>query len=312
MPPRKRRRVDSFSVTESECESENETIIETDPESESDSDFDIDIESYIQSFNFKLRSWTVKFNINLVALTFLLKLLREQGFSHLPKDARTLLQTPKTVPVTNIGPNKFWYRSLIDKLKELCKIKNFPKNLELGIHIDGFPPFVSSKLEFWPIQCWIKGVVMKPFIIGLHFGSSKPTSIELFLRPLLNELHELLHAGLNVKLNGFVKNYPVKVYQWILDRPARSLLKCIIGHSGYYSCERCEEEGVYLCQPDKDGKKKKRSGHVCLVGTDAPLRTNETFRNRKQEEHHTGITKIIIKNSELFFNRIVLDTPSFC
>lgn len=294
MASRKRRSVDSDRQIEYECKSDNESENDIDPESDSDSDFEVDIGNYIQSFNFKLRSWGVKFNINLIALTFLLKLLREQGFTNLPKDARTLLQTPRKVDVTDIGPNQFLYRSLIEKLKELCKIKKFPKLLELGIHIDGFPPFVSSKLEFWPIQCWIKGIDMKPFIIGLHFGSSKPTSIELFLRPLVNELHEPLETGLNVKLNGSVMNYPVKIYQWILDRPARSLLKCIIGHSGYYSCERCEQAGVYLCQPGKNNNsKKKAAGHVCLVGTNAPLRTDKTFRDRQQEEHHTGMKKMI-------------------
>lgn len=99
-------------------------------------------------------------------------------------------------------------------------------------------------------------------------------------------------------MKGSVTKFAVKIHQMILDAPARAFLKCIMGHSGYFSCERCEEEGEYLRQPEDDtteasqkkqkGKNKKKSGHVCLIRTDAPLRTDLSFRTQQQEEHHHG------------------------
>lgn len=285
-----------YSDSENDLDSISGSDFESDSASESDAD--IDIETYTKSFSFKLRKWAVTYNISLMALTFLLKILIEEGFTYLPKDARTLLGTPRSVNVTKIGEGFYWYRSLKEKLVKICKKRKCPSLLELGIHMDGFPPFNGSKLEFWPIQCWIKGLKMKPFFVGLHLGASKPTSLESFLRPLLNDLHDLIENGLEIKVNGTITNFMVKVYQMILDAPARAFVKCIIGHSGYFSCEKCEEEGVYLVRPEKqnDGenpsKKRKQNpkqkGHVCLIGTDAPLRTDGSFRSQSQEEHHHG------------------------
>lgn len=228
-----------------ECGSDSEI------DSEYESESEIDIETLVESFRFKLRKWAVTYNISLMALTFLLKMLIEEGFTYLPKDGRTLLHTPRSVKVTKIGNGTYWYRSLKQKLIQICKMRKCPTLLELGIHCDGWSPFKSSKFEFWPIQCWIKGLKMRPFFVGLHC-QSKPTSLELFLRPLLNDLKDLYENGLQVKINGALTNFIVNVHQMIFDAPARAFLKCIIGHSGYFSCEMCEEEGVYLVQPETE------------------------------------------------------------
>lgn len=288
------------SGSEFETDLDSKSGSDSESDTGSENDLEIDIETFVRSFRFKLRKWAVTYNISLMALTFLLKMLRDEGFISLPKDARTLLQTPRSVKVTKIGDGSYWYRSLKEKLIQICKKRKCPTLLELGIHCDGFPPFKSSKLEFWPIQCWIRNLKMRPFFVGLHFGTSKPTSLELFLRPLLNDLHDLLKNGLQIKINGLISNFVVKIHQMIFDAPARAFLKCIIGHSGYFSCEKCEEEGVYLRQPveennegnpSKKAKKnpKNSGGHVCLIGTDAPLRTDESFRTQVQEDHHHGM-----------------------
>lgn len=70
------------------------------------------------------------------------------------------------------------------------------------------------------------------------------------------------------------KTYSIEVYMFVFDAPARAYLKCIKGHGGYFSCERCTEEGDYV------------SDHVCLIRTNASLRTDISFRSREQPEHH--------------------------
>jgi len=54
---------------------------------------------------------------------------------------------------------------------------------------------------------------------------------------------------LELNLNGLAHNgkvYQVDFKAIIADAPARSLLKCIIGHGGYEACERCTQREVHL------------------------------------------------------------------
>lgn len=98
---------------------------------------------------------------------------------------------------------------------------------------------------------------MRAFFVALYKGDSKPPSAEVFLRQFLDEIHELSGYGLDVSINGVDKLFEIKVDKFILDSPARSFLKCIIAHNGYFSCERCEEEGVSLRKVDRNVKSTK-------------------------------------------------------
>lgn len=255
-------------------------------------DLDFDVFAYIRTLNFEIRKWAVRNNIKQIALSELLTILRKRRHNSLPKDARTLLKTPKTVEVTKMESGQCWYGGLKTKLGDICKKKNCPDLLELNIHIDGTPIYKSSKSEFWPVQCDVKGIEMKPFFVQIFKGTSKPESAEIFMRPLLNEIHELLANGLSVTVNDEPKMFHIRINMFILDAPARAFLKCIIGHGGYFSCERCEEPGEFInkvavnIKNKRSKNKAKNAGHVCLVGTNAPLRTNESFRHKENEKHH--------------------------
>lgn len=254
------------------------------------SEFGFDVFAYIKTLDFELRKWAIKNNIRLFALSELLKILKKRGHPSLPIDARTLLKTPKKVNVFKMGSGECWYGGLTNKLTDLCKKNECPDTLNLTIHIDGTPIYKSSKSDFWPIQCSVKGIKMKAFFVQIYKGPSKPDSAELYIRPLLNEIHQLLASGLSVIINGHTNMFQIRIDKFILDAPARAFLKCIIAHSGYFSCERCEEEGEYLCKVERNVKSKnttkKNAGHVCLIGTNAPLRTDESFRNQDNEQHH--------------------------
>ncbi len=144
-------------------------------------------------------------------------------------DARTILKTPKKVDVLKMGSGECWYGGLKDKLIDECKKRNCPDVLELTIHIDGTPIYKSSKSEVWPVQCSINGIYMKAFFVQIYKGSFKPDSAELYIRPLLNEIHELVAYGLPVALNTHTKVYEIRIDKFLLDSPARAFLKCIIG-----------------------------------------------------------------------------------
>ncbi|KAG4076860.1 hypothetical protein HA402_006570 [Bradysia odoriphaga] len=172
-----------------------------------------------------------------------------------------------------MGSGEFWYGGLREKLTELCKKNNHGSKLvELNIHIDGTPVYKNSKAEFWPVQCDIKNIEMKPFFVEIYQGSSKPTSAELFLRPLLNEIHELSLDGLSVIINGKEKMFGMRIDKFILDAPSP-----IFSQVHYWT------RGLLFM---RKMNKAKNAGHVCLIGTNAPLRTDETFRSKENEEHH--------------------------
>ncbi|OXA53829.1 hypothetical protein Fcan01_11368 [Folsomia candida] len=66
----------------------------------------------------------------------------------------------------------------------------------------------------------------------------------------------------------------------IADAPARSYVKRIISHNGFFGCERCTTRGIY-------------ERTVTFPELNAPLRTDESFRNRDQSEHHQGFSKLL-------------------
>ncbi len=250
------------------------------------SDFDFDVLAYIKTLDFQLRKWAIRNNIRLLALSELLKILKGKGHHSLPMDARTLLKTPAKIEIMKMGSGQYWYGGLRKKLIEIYEKNTCSDVQELTIHIDGTPVYKSSKSEFWPVQCDVKGVKMKPFFVAIYQGASKPRTAEEFMRPLLDEIHDLVANGLTVTINGKPFPIQIRIDKFILDAPERAFLKRIIGHGGYYSCERCEEPGQFLRKVPKRGNTKKNAGHVCLIGTNAPLRTDESFRNQENPEHH--------------------------
>lgn len=75
------------------------------------------------------------------------------------------------------------------------------------------------------------------------------------------------------------------------DTPARSFILNIKGHTGYFGCPKCIQQGDY-------------EGRVVFLERNAPLRTNESFRNRIHEDYHNGDSIL-----ELLDLDMVLDFP---
>lgn len=224
-----------------------------------------------ENLEMKLWRWAIQRKISLSALSELLKILRPYVNEPIHIDGRTLLKTPSKIAIETTYSGKFWQSGLRDNLLLLSKHKKCPNTLKLMISIDGVKPYKSSEEEFWPIQCAVDGVDMEPFFTRIWYGEGKPP-LEDFLRPFVNELLMLLEDGLTCNETG--REFEIVVFLFICDAPARAYVKCIKGHSGYFSCERCTTEGEYLAD------------HVCLVQTNASLRNNFSFRSREQSEHH--------------------------
>ena len=111
----------------------------------------------------------------------------------------------------------------------------------------------------------VKEFQFRPFVVGLFLSRQKPTPFEDFLHDFTKELRLLVKNG--ITYNGQL--IEIVIHSFVCDAPARAAIKCIKGHSGYYSCERCSVKGYYI------------DGSVSLIcdGTETARTDSEFSRN---------------------------------
>lgn len=114
----------------------------------------------------------------------------------------------------------------------------------------------------------------KPFPICLYYGNGKPNLVEKFFQDNIDELNFLLKNSLVIN----DKKFFITIHCFICDRPARAFMKCIKGHTGYFSCDRCTIKGEYY--------KNRVIFNSADSATVCSPRTNTYFRNFEQIEHH--------------------------
>ena len=140
------------------------------------------------------------------------------------------------------GFEKHYFQLLVEPSKQLWYRR-------VSINIDGLPLFKSARTQLWPILAKVD--LGKPGVVALFCSKWKPDSIEEYLSGFLHEYKQITE-------NGFAWNdkiYSVKIKALVCDAPARQFVKCIKGHNGHYSCERCEikgnwEQGMYFVETD--------------------------------------------------------------
>lgn len=145
-----------------------------------------------------LVNWKVKYKIASVAMNSLLSFLRINGLNYLPKDSRTLMQTPVTREVVDMPLRKYIHVGLkngIDYVLSIITHIELEDNLLLlDINIDGLPISKSSNISLWLILGQIHNTTSAPFVIGLYFGTNKPASLFDFLKPHVDELKSLINS----------------------------------------------------------------------------------------------------------------------
>lgn len=166
-------------------------------------------------------------------------ILRSEGH-RVPKDGRTLLKTPRSVPVMDKCGGQYayfgtesWIVAAIAKISEFYCTNN---TVKLIVNVDGVPIHKSSSKEFWPVQCSIFRLQHPPFLVALYYGKGKPKPVGAFLSDLLEEYKHLVENG--ITSDGKVFHVTIKAF--VCDAPARAYLKCIKGHTAFAACERCD------------------------------------------------------------------------
>lgn len=223
---------------------DNNVTCSSDEESSTDDDSEHEHKNSINdaSLQEELARWASENSITRQAISQLVKILKKRGLD-LPKDARTLLQTPRHITTVEKCGGLYSYYGIASCLQMILSInKDFTENnnfIKLNVNVDGIPLYKSSNEQFWPIL--IKFSNFKPALVALYCGKSKPEPVEQFLKDFLEEYMHLSQDG--VVVEG--KRLGLDIISFICDAPARAFLKCIKSHTGYYACERCEIKGTW-------------------------------------------------------------------
>lgn len=163
------------------------------------------------------------YNITHSALNALLIILIKFGFEWLPKDSRTILETPKKIAITSIGTSKYWYNGIKTNLLRIYSNLQNAISIALTFNVDGIPIYNNSKKAFWPILALQNQTkYQRPIVISIFYGEEKP-NLEPFLRPFVEDLRDLMENGLIV--NGFQITVTFRCF--VCDTPARAHLKGI-------------------------------------------------------------------------------------
>lgn len=223
-----------------------------------------------------LIEWTLEFNIKRNALNKLLRFLNNNFCPKLPIDSRTLLQTPQKRNEIAINPGRYVHIGIKENLDNF--LSNIPElqEISLDFNIDGVPISRSSNSCFWPILCKPYHSKGKVFTVGIYHGYNKPNLFSEFLRPFMDEL-------ISVTSEFQYESRPIRVSvrAFICDTPARCGVTGTKSHTGYSGCGKCTQQGEYI------------DHQMTFPETDVVLRTNESFRNLTDEDHHVTTTPIL-------------------
>lgn len=167
----------------------------------------------------ELRTWYHCHRISHSSFDHLLRILKSNGMN-LPIDSRTLLKTPRIVQIQTMGNGEFWYNGIKNCLNTAYSEIDKPVVLPLVFNVDGLPPFNSSPLEFWPILFKIENMNLKPMVVAIYCGETKPP-LQEFLYSFVEELNDILQNGFYV--NGYKIEIVIKYF--VCDTPARNFIK---------------------------------------------------------------------------------------
>lgn len=75
------------------------------------------------------------------------------------------------------------------------------------------------------------------------------------------------------------KQLNVTIDSIICDAPARAFIKSVKSYSGYHGCDKCTQRGRWL-------------GKITFPETNAPLRTDHSFSEQHDDDHHLGVSPL--------------------
>ncbi|XP_065072801.1 uncharacterized protein LOC135697134 [Ochlerotatus camptorhynchus] len=262
---------DNYSNYELDVEEVFESTLDYSPEEASDSQED-DTNDTLSLASF-IQNWSLEYKIPHAALKPLINRLCIVDRT-LPTDPRRLLGTPRKEPdLVKIEGGQYWHQGLDACLRRVFWDLNQSRCISININIDGLPLYKNGADQVWPILMNIFDLPeIKPMIIGIFHGKSKPKFVEEFLKPFVDEAEPILKSRISINNNLL----SVKIRAFICDSPARAFIKGSVNFNSFHGCLKCTTVG-------------ERSNDLrvnVFPVSNAPKRTDEGYRNRSYGEHH--------------------------
>ena len=172
------------------------------------------------------------------------------------------------------------------------------RNIRLGLASDGFNPFGMQNVTYttWPVILipynlppWLFEKqpywIMSMLILG---PKSTGMNIDVYLRPLIDELKDLWEKGIDTWDDKVKKNFKLHaILLWTInDFPAHAMLS---GWStkGKFACPYCHKDTDYLWL--RFGKKHYYMGHRRFLPSDHPWHMNKMSFNNEVETREAPV-----------------------
>lgn len=270
-------------------DSDNENLFVDTDESESEETEDMHVENITadnspmpedqfipipanQSKREKLAAWATDTKQTRRSLNLLLEFLREEYDSTLPRDSRTLLETPRNISIHDMDNGQYLEIGLEKMLLKFMENHELSENnIYIDINVDGVPIAKSSSNSLWPILINVVGSD-EVLCVGCFFGSQKPQNVNNYLNRFVVEFLSLHRHGLN--FNGIL--YSIHIRAIIADAPARAFLLNIRTYTGYWSCNKCHIKGRYILN------------RMTFPNSTFTARNDTEFRTKEYDQHHVN------------------------
>lgn len=223
----------------------------------------------------------VKRKVNHVTIKDINAVLIKHGLK-VPRSGRAHVKTPRTTRYANRKRNMVHFgleKGILSRINAGMKdcddsLDDEIRKLELEFSIDGVPIDNSTTKTFWVISGRVRNCKDDaPFLVTVFEGLSKPKSARKFLKPFIEEV-------LSLEETGIVSNsvtWSINIVCFICDAPARSFVKGIVGHSGYWGCERCTQKGTAIGSLVTFPR---------ILMPQYTLRSDKSFREKRNVKHH--------------------------
>lgn len=236
-----------------------------------------------QTFRESLASAFIKGNLTHIQGNIILKTLRSlPQLAYLPRDTRTLLDTPRVGPqIRKVYPGEYFhigFKKVLTRILQRTVPNLIPNVLEIDFSTDGARLNKSGTMQIWPIQCLIANIPgNSPEIVGIYKGSKKPASVDEFLSEFIADVLQVIGSR-GIFFSD--KHIPIVLRAFIADAPARSWILNHFGHTSSNPCQKCKVVGVHY------------NGQMVFTGIKHPLRTNDEYAQLLDDDHHKGPTPL--------------------
>ncbi|KER32571.1 hypothetical protein T265_12795, partial [Opisthorchis viverrini] len=189
------------------------------------------------------RDWMISTNVPFSTVNRLLVSLQHK-LPELPRDAWTLMGTPRSCPTREVPPGEYIQLGIAKGLRWIVSmyLPPQPHIIHLHMNVDGMKLHNNGTIVIWPILARIVRPLTSPVLLGgLYGGVRKPEAVCTYLHDVVQELEEL---RLGVVVNDL--HHQVVLDAIICDKPARSFVTRMRRHNSYYGCDKCCIKGQYF------------------------------------------------------------------